>query len=335
MSSSLRVLAISGVLVLESCTVPGVFTCDADSQCGDGGVCVAGGCAFEDEDCESGLRYAAFSTLAGECVEPEPIAEGSGTSSETGMDSGESSGTGSEDPDTQTGSEESGEESETGDTDMPDPPELLAHYTFDIQDVVGLVVLDSSGNELHALAQNVQPQPPGVVGDCFEFQELSRVEIPLEVVKGRESFTFECYVDLAPEASGVLDNLFYYGADEVPLAPPSLSLYFGLADDPVGVPRLFWADGVDELALVAETDFTLDPKWYHLAFSVSPEGMRLYVNHELEAEEPFVPELVNNNGLELLHIGGLPGPVSGFEGNIDELRFYDRALTPDEMMPLP
>lgn len=317
------------LLTLASCSVPQRFTCEDDDQCGEG-QCVLGGCAFPDDECPSGLRYGELSNDAGECTELDPVAEGeSGTAGSETLVTEES---GSE----ESGSEESGSETETGsETGEPEPeePQVLAHYTLDSGEVIGLVVIDSSDNELHALAQSVQPQPPGVSGECLEFQPLSRIEIPLEVLEGLDEFTFECYVRDATMVNMVLSNIFYFGNPDNATEPPAFALYLGLLDEPAGTMRVYW-NGEEELTFAGMTDFTASPGWHHLGFTAGPGGIRLYVDHELEIAHPLMPAWVDA-GMTSLSIGALPTLDGGFEGLLDELRFSDQALEPEQMLPLP
>ena len=62
---------------IAACASPMAFTCLSDEDCS-GGSCVMGLCAFEDADCESGLRFGdAAGEVANECV----VVEGSGSTS--------------------------------------------------------------------------------------------------------------------------------------------------------------------------------------------------------------------------------------------------------------
>ena len=76
-----------------ACASPMAFTCLSDDDCS-GGSCVMGFCAFEDGDCESGLRFGdAAGDVANECV----VVDG------TGSTGGEAEGP-SEDSDSHSGS---------------------------------------------------------------------------------------------------------------------------------------------------------------------------------------------------------------------------------------
>lgn len=91
----MRSVWLFGALALvcgPSCYRLGVFACDDDSDCVDGskrGTCEATGwCGYPDEGCSpTGRRYddLAGNGLAGQCVQPDPIATGSeSTSDDTG-----------------------------------------------------------------------------------------------------------------------------------------------------------------------------------------------------------------------------------------------------------
>jgi len=63
------------------------------------------------------------------------------------------------------------------------------------------------------------------------------------------------------------------------------------------------------------------------------QSARLYVDGVIVSEAGptsyGVYELANNR-----RIGGSPGDTNHFRGSIDEVRLYERALSPDEVMQL-
>lgn len=86
----MRVRGIGVLLAAVGCGSASQFPCQTDDECGPVGVCAEPGfCAFEDSDCESGLRFGEFAGdgLEGQCVEPSgtgetgaPMTDGSSTS---------------------------------------------------------------------------------------------------------------------------------------------------------------------------------------------------------------------------------------------------------------
>jgi hypothetical protein len=119
-----------GCAWMGACLDLGAFACERHDQCalgGRSGQCTDDGhCAFDDDACESGLRYhdSAASDLAGDCV-PVPVPSGStgpeppSSTSDTGGSSGASLGSSSSDegegdslpvdPSTSTGAESCGD----------------------------------------------------------------------------------------------------------------------------------------------------------------------------------------------------------------------------------
>jgi hypothetical protein len=79
----------------------------------------------------------------------------------------------------------------------------------------------------------------------------------------------------------------------------------------------------------------LDDKWHHLAAVKGPSGMRLYLdgvegcsnNYPGPIYPPYGPFLVGRHP-------NLDGVGSFFNGQVDDLRLYARALTADEVARL-
>lgn len=70
--------------------------------------------------------------------------------------------------------------------------------------------------------------------------------------------------------------------------------------------------------------------WYHVAGTFDGEKIRVYINGILEGEKD-VPESVliwNDNDI---HIGGRPDTSNWYNGLVDEIAVYDRALTEKEV----
>ena len=71
-------------------------------------------------------------------------------------------------------------------------------------------------------------------------------------------------------------------------------------------------------------------RWTHVACVAEGNSLRLYVNGLLDSENTTAGTIVQNTGP--LFLGGDPWrPAGGFDGFIDEFKFYGRALTTDEV----
>lgn len=343
--------AFTGVLggvSASSCSVPTTFACTDNKQCGVG-LCIAGGCAFLSGDCPSGLRYGELSPepLAGTCVE-EGIAEvGSGDSESATFGTSTSSSVGSESGSGESGESESGDatttlttDTGTDTTDTTDegtttgdiPDTVIAHYSFDELDAA--VIFDSSGNEFHAAMDNAQTTAPGVVDEGLSFANLDRVIVPLDVLTGRTEFTIEFYMRVTQPAM-LRQFLFYYGDEFDTASLPVLTFYVEYAAAPTQTSRLVWTDANNQSTGLIGSTGLRGGGWHHVAMTFdAAQGMRSYVDHFVEDEDPLVPALLSPN-LEWIQIGGVPTGFGSFTGVIDELRFSEGALTPAQMQPVP
>ncbi|MBI4170527.1 MAG: LamG domain-containing protein [Candidatus Aenigmarchaeota archaeon] len=73
-------------------------------------------------------------------------------------------------------------------------------------------------------------------------------------------------------------------------------------------------------------------EWTHIAFVYDKTVVRLYINGDLEVAETGVGAPVNHReSLDIGHVGGDPGHEYIFSGMIDETRFWNTALTQDEI----
>ncbi len=81
-----------------------------------------------------------------------------------------------------------------------------------------------------------------------------------------------------------------------------------------------------------ESTTTFEPgQWYHFAGTYDGDALRIYIDGELEGEKAGVPSIATSS-LDLW-IGAddwQPG-VTDFPGIIDEVRFYSKALTQNEI----
>lgn len=338
------------------CSVPTDFACTGNGQCGVG-QCIAGGCAFPSDECPSELIYGALSPelLAGKCVEADSgVADQDGSGEDTTLDtSGSSTSAGSDTSDSgdgdsgdgdsgesDSGESDSGEsESDTTDTDTDTdsgttgeiPDTAIAHYSFD--EIAAQVIFDSSGNNYHAEMDNSQLPAAGIVGDGLSFANLDRVIVPIEVLAGRTAFTVEFYVKVSQPAA-LREFVFYYGHELDTALTPNLTAYVEYAYGPPKTARVLWTQApMQTTGLIGNTQI-LEGQWRHVALTFSNQGMRVYVDHFLDASDPLVPGLLSPN-LEWIQIGGVPSGFGSFFGVIDELRFSEGALTPAQMQSVP
>lgn len=98
-------------------------------------------------------------------------------------------------------------------------------------------------------------------------------------------------------------------------------------------------DGVTGTDYLANTPLVNDGAWHHVAAvekrSAGPNGTRLFIDGVPAAAFPAIPAAVNLTNTEKMLIGGmLPtalSPAFFFEGKLDEIELFNRALTPAEI----
>lgn len=89
----------------------------------------------------------------------------------------------------------------------------------------------------------------------------------------------------------------------------------------------FWGWGAD---LVAVTPLN-DNNWNHVACVFNNGVMKIYINGQLDN---YTNLTINTPPNTTLHIGWFNSTLSGFNGSIDDIRIYNRALTDSEILGL-
>lgn len=102
--------------------------------------------------------------------------------------------------------------------------------------------------------------------------------------------------------------------------------------DMAGPVNVMWhdKDGAYEERLYGKKPIT-DDKWHHVVEVYDGKSIKLYIDGKLDSQEEPSGELPVNK--EPLWIGARPGNVAA-TGIIDEVRFYDRALSEEQIKAL-
>ncbi len=207
--------------------------------------------------------------------------------------------------------------------------DLLHHYKFD--EIVGPVAADSAGDADGSIGSSVTPGEAGRLGTSFRFPAAahhpnSRVTLPASVVPGVE-FTMSAFVLLPEAASGQMHIISGNngGAGR-----------WSLAVNPVsGQTQLLWFHngGIAGENYYPGFDFNGSlNQWVHVGITRGAEGdTTLYIDG--------VPHAIGSSASALaitdIGIGLRPNTAQfQFNGRIDDVRFYDHALTAEEMTAL-
>ncbi len=340
--------AVVGVL---GCGPPAVFVCDGDASCGPEGVCEpVGYCSFPDLDCPSGRRFGGLASaeLANTCVgQMDPTGESGtpmpSTSAPASVSEASSTSTGESDSDGATtssiGSSSSstslvtGADSSSSSGGDPLVEGLILHLPLEDDFAAMAGALDVSGNDLHAVCEDCPTSVPGRVGMAASFDEDAVLYLEdRPSLRPGGAFSISVWaLDVDPN-SGVTQ--FVVGkAISMLYNTFQLSTSANLAGR--GGDQLVWrvTDVPMHYAFYVDNPLTGNA-WHHLAGTWDGTTSTLWVDGEiadqLEApgaswgEGPFTVGADFNDGMF----------VYWFRGAIDEVRFYDRALTPEEVATL-
>ena len=75
----------------------------------------------------------------------------------------------------------------------------------------------------------------------------------------------------------------------------------------------------------------VDDTWYHYALTWGADGIKLYINGELKAENPVSRPFADGSTLDF-HIGSGSIGTQDFKGALDDLRIYKKVLSPQEVL---
>ena len=348
-----RIAALLVALLGSACTSTGAFVCEADLDCGANGRCEANGhCSFPDASCESGWKFGSLAGggFAGMCVDP------SGTTSTQTTDPDSTSATSST-PTTagdDTSSESStslllttaststatttGVDTGTGDTSSSTgggADGLVIHFAFEEDPELIGGALNSVDNGLDAECGDVCPSAVGGIdgaGVLFGPQN-TWLAVPNDP---RLNFNEQLTIAVWIRADGAEGDSFDVMVGR-PLGPGSLNSYeLATTPDGAGTGREIRFN----LATLTESDVHRTPSpfeidnWHHVAGVWDGASTHIYADGALLSSQSVNPPEYDDSDL-LIGIDNDNGNFTAdWEGAMDELRIYSRALSDEEIAAL-
>jgi len=207
---------------------------------------------------------------------------------------------------------------------VPDakPTGLVGKWTFD-----DAHMLDHSGQALHS--KESVPFGPGIngMGQSAKFDGKTMLELPHGDALESKDFCVTLWMYLLTDSTGQWRTIVHKGERDRDRTPMLL-----LEAQTRGVE--FFVSTTDENQprgeRVFSTTFVPLRSWTHIAGCVEGRSLRLYLNGILDAENVTVGSVVHNKGP--VYVGNDPWRASsGVAGYIDEMRYYSRLLTTDEI----
>lgn len=220
---------------------------------------------------------------------------------------------------------------------------LVLHFSF--EEATTELVKDQSGMGNHGKVRGARPVAEGKVGGGMGFINGGFIQVPHSesLVSMQKTREFSCVMWIKPRVIGnALPVLVNKGANN----PPELPVGFELTLDATGEGDLRFCSGKYYVITKNSKGRWINKhlqEWIHLAIIAGSQRERpkFYVNGETTADE-------TNDGTDIktinfdvpgdLFIGG-PDPKShptrtGFDGVMDELMIFNRALRADEVLQL-
>jgi hypothetical protein len=200
----------------------------------------------------------------------------------------------------------------------------IAAYSFDAGE--GETVEDVTGNEHDGTIEGPEWTDRGKYGDALAFNGEAEdcVTVPeSEELELSEEMTLEAWVKAGSPTED--DPIIFkegYGG---------IGYAMGLGVSSAGKPDGLIGEGGGEFESVTAPYAIEANVWTHLAFTYDGAHMRLYVNGELVATKTQSSGPLAAGGS--LRIGCSGIWEEGFDGRIDEVRIYDRALGAAEVAP--
>lgn len=259
-----------------------------------------------------------------------PVSSGSSSSSSSGGTGGAPGGTGGALEDAGDGGDAEEGGSDAGPVSLAGCV-LLLH--FDEASWAGAgAVLDSSGQGNHGTAMGTAaPDAAGRIGGAAQFDGGGYIRVPSSAsLQFTTALTYAVWV--YPTALNGGTNEF---------SPGVLSKRLGFEDD-VAFTLFFYKQNhafadLQNVRVETSTPFA-NASWSHVAVVYDADATdpnaraRIYVNGVLDVTHTADPVFASNN--EELRVGDLPGGGNPFQGKIDEVAVWTRALSAAEVKGL-
>lgn len=317
------------------------FECTSNEQCGADGTCQSTGfCSFPDTTCPSEQRYG---SLAGDRLADTCVPEAGSTSSDSSTTSAamtDGAGTVTTAPDSTaagtsasstsgaaSSSEDSTSRTSTGGTGNPEPSGPVVWYRF--EQVDGRIVEDASGNGIDGSCVACGDVVAGAVGSGLEFSTLDNIVLAdHDPALESGEFTVSAWISLySQDCMSIVSKPLAIGDQN------SWQLY--TCPNMMGNMDLVGLISVGDGGYFVTTYDAADGEFLHVAMTFTGEVVRLYVDGEQRLSMQFDHQMVYDDSSLL--VGGEDNALGldfPFQGVIDEVRIYARALTEDEIAGL-
>jgi hypothetical protein len=202
---------------------------------------------------------------------------------------------------------------------------LVGYWNFDDQDVNGATVFDKSGNSYNGTNSGATTGQVGKIGQAFDFDGANADKVTVTDTNDLKltDMTFSICLWLYPRSQGENNEGRIISKKDV--SGTSWEIKVTTGDDT----GLAWKVGVEQAS--DPNALTLNT-WNHAcAVATSASSLTFFIN--ARARGTVDPDDVVSHTADML-IGGRYDGVRDFDGLIDEVRIYNRALSASEVTQL-
>lgn len=214
---------------------------------------------------------------------------------------------------------------------------LVGYWTFDGPDISGTRAKDRSGQNNHGTLTNGPVQAVGRIGQALNFDGVN------DYVDIGDKSSMEGLSEISVSA-WIKTNQITADGEIVTKGAAGQAVWLLFQNDigsVSGRTNMFTfavGNGSTLTRIEGATGIAKVEQWTHVVgvWKQSPETINLYVNGVQDSSTPTLSGVTMTTGADSVRIGddGSLGGTNVFNGLIDEVRFYNRALSADEVRKL-
>src|SRR3990167_9215007 len=209
---------------------------------------------------------------------------------------------------------------------------LVGYWSFDGKDMAGVTAYDRSGNANNGTLTNGPTRAIGKIGQGLSFDGVNDViDAGTNITPKVNNISGSAWVNMLGVADIANDDRVVMG---LWTAGSTGNFNFGVGDYTLANDnRLQFVANPDDTWPSALSTGTINLNgWQHIAFTYDGANVRFYFNGTLDSSPAFSTSLLTT-AVQRFVLGNvnLTSTDDNFQGYLDDVRIYNRALTPAEI----
>jgi len=212
---------------------------------------------------------------------------------------------------------------------------LVGYWSFDGKDMAGVTAYDRSGNANNGTLTNGPVRAIGKIGQGLSFDGVNDViDAGTNITPKVNGISGSAWVNMLGVADIANDDrvvMALWTAGSTGNFNFVVGNYTPANDD-----HLLFVANLDDTWPAVQSTGTINLNgWQHIAFTYDGANVRFYFNGTLDSSPAFSTSLLTTAGQRfVLGNVNLTSTDDNFQGYLDDVRIYNRALTPAEILRL-